>query len=102
VRRVRRAPERTIAARRMRRERTRENSAATKNPLRSTSARMAKSREITPEKYHNGGGGALDADVSKGTHIHAGHEDSGLEEHSHAGAFHFHGGTGRSLRIALV
>jgi cobalt-zinc-cadmium efflux system protein len=63
---------------------------------------MAKSREITPEKYHNGGGDGLDANAAHGTHVHGPHTDSGPEEHSHGGPFHFHGGTGRSLRIALV
>src|SRR5260221_5699484 len=97
-----RSPDLTIASNRVRRERTRENSAATNNPLRSTSARMAKSREITPEKYHNSGGGGLGPDAGDGTHVHAGHEDSESDGHSHGGAFHVPHGSGKSLRIALV
>src|SRR6476619_5432338 len=100
--RARRSPERTIASSRVRRERTRENSAATKNPLRSTSARMANSREITPEKYHNSPGDGLAPGRGDGTHLHAPHGDSGFEEHDHAGHSHFQHASTRSLRIALV
>src|SRR6476469_1553443 len=77
------SPERTIASSRVRRERTSENSAATKNPLRRTSARMAKSREITPEKYHNSPGDGLAPGRGDGTHLHAPHGDSGFDEHDH-------------------
>jgi cobalt-zinc-cadmium efflux system protein len=63
---------------------------------------MAKSREITPEKYHNEGGDGLRPGAGEGAHVHAGHEDSSSRGHSHSGPFHFHPGTGRRLRIALV
>jgi cobalt-zinc-cadmium efflux system protein len=63
---------------------------------------MAKSREITPEKYHNSGGGGLGSNADHSTHVHVGHEVSGSEEHSHSGPFHMPHGSGRRLRIALV
>ena len=97
-----RSPERTIASSRVRRERTRENSAATKNPLRSTSARMANSREITPEKYHNTPGGGLAPGPGESTHLHVPHGDSGIEAHHHGGHSHFQHASTQSLRIALV
>src|SRR6266699_82329 len=81
--RARRSPDRTIAYNRVRRERTRENSAETKNPLRSTSARMANSREITPEKYHIGPGDGPTPAPGERAHLHAPHGDSGFGGHSH-------------------
>src|SRR6202158_6241576 len=79
-----RSPLRTIASRRVRLERTRANSAPTKNALRSTSRIMASSRPSTDRSYHNPGQG----------HQHGAH-DHGLG--------HSHGSDApvRSLRIAL-
>src|ERR1700682_5459696 len=81
-----RSPLRTIASKRVRRERTRANSAPTKNALRSTSRIMASSRPSTDTTYHNPGHG---------------HQHDGAHRH---GAGHSHVGDApvRSLRIALV
>ena len=46
-------PLRTIASSRVRRDLTRANSAATKNPLSRTRAKIARNRLITRGKYHN-------------------------------------------------
>src|ERR1700682_2524454 len=75
-----RSPLRIIASRRVRLERTRANSAPTKNALRSTSRIMASSRPSTDRTYHNHGQG-----------------------HQH-GAAHSHASDApvASLRIALV
>src|SRR3954469_23688913 len=51
------SPLRVIASRRVRLERTRANSAPTKNALRSTSRIMASSRPSTDTTYHNPGHG---------------------------------------------
>src|SRR6202162_1772948 len=85
AKRASRSPLRTIASRRVRLERTRANSAPTKNALRSTSRIMASSRPSTDTSYHNPGQG----------HQHGGAHDHGLG-HSHAGD-----ASVRSLRIAL-
>src|SRR5882672_11429273 len=68
------SPLRTIASRRVRLERTRANSAPTKNALRSTSRIMASSRPSTDTTYHNHGDG----------HQHGGEQRHGLG-HSHVG-----------------
>src|SRR5258705_674833 len=80
------SPLRIIASRRVRLERTRANSAPTKNPLRSTSRIMASSRPSTDTTYHNPAQG----------HQHAGGH--------HHGVGHSHGSDApvRNLRIALV
>src|SRR5258705_215981 len=80
------SPLRIIASRRVRLERTRANSAPTKNPLRSTSRIMASSRPSTDTTYHNTAQG----------HQHAGGH--------HHGVGHSHGSDApvRNLRIALV
>src|SRR5258706_11175427 len=57
AKRARRSPLRTIASRRVRLERTRANSAPTKNALRSTSRIMASTRPSTDTTYHNSGHG---------------------------------------------
>src|SRR5712671_5080871 len=81
-----RSPLRTIASRRVRLERTRANSAPTKNALRSTSRIMASSRPSTDTTYHNSGQGHQ----HDGTHHH-------VPGHSHAA-----NAPVRSLRIALA
>src|SRR3954469_3307529 len=81
------SPLRTIASRRVRRERTRANSAPTKNPLRSTSRIMASSRPSTDTSYHSPGDG----------HQHSGAHHSHGIGHSHAADAPV-----RSLRIALA
>jgi cobalt-zinc-cadmium efflux system protein len=63
---------------------------------------MAKSREITPEKYHNAPSDGLTPAPGESTHLHVPHGDSGIEEHHHAGHAHFHHASTRSLRIALA
>src|SRR3954471_24724425 len=70
-----RSPLRVIASKRVRLERTRANSAPTKNALRSTSRIMASSRPNTGATYHNSGRGHQRSD----SHEH--HHGSG---HSHA------------------
>src|ERR1700682_5746607 len=85
AKRASRSPLRTIASRRVRLERTRANSAPTKNALRSTSRIMASSRPSTDKSYHNPGQG----------HQHGGAHDHGIG-HSHA-----RDASVRSLRIAL-
>src|ERR1700694_5631936 len=62
-----RSPLRIIASRRVRLERTRANSAPTKNALRSTSRIMASSRPSTDRTYHNHGHGHQHGDA----HSHA-------------------------------
>src|SRR6059058_5846801 len=57
AKRASRSPLRVIASRRVRLERTRANSAPTKNALRSTSRIMASSRPSTDASYHNSGHG---------------------------------------------
>src|ERR1700681_4726937 len=79
------SPLRAIASRRVRLERTRANSAPTKNALRSTSRIMVSSRPSTETSYHNPGQG----------HQHAGAHHHGIG-HSHASDAPV-----RSLRIAL-
>src|SRR5882757_4488406 len=86
AKRASRSPLRTIASRRVRRERTRANSAPTKNALRSTSRIMASSRPSTGTTYHNPGQGHQ----HDGTHHH-------VPGHSHAA-----NAPVRSLRIALA
>src|ERR1700736_877696 len=86
AKRASRSPLRTIASKRVRRERTRANSAPTKNALRSTSRIMASSRPSTDTTYHNSGHG----------HQHGGAHSHGVG-HSHAGDAPV-----RSLRIALA
>ena len=63
---------------------------------------MAKSREITPEKYHNAPADGLGAGAGKGAHLHASHGDSSIEGHHHGSHDHFQHASTRSLRIALV
>jgi len=63
---------------------------------------MAKSREITPEKYHNSPGDGLAPGRADGTHLHGAHGDSGTGAHDHAGHSHFQHASTRSLRIALA
>src|SRR5438105_1501925 len=83
-----RSPLRVIASRRVRLERTRANSAPTKNALRSTSRIMASSRPSTDASYHNSGHG---------------HQHSDAHEH-HYGLGHSHMGDASvaSLRLALI
>src|SRR5205814_10624324 len=81
-----RSPLRVIASRRVRLERTRANSAPTKNALRSTSRIMASSRPSTDASYHNPGEG----------HQHDGAHHHGLA-HSHVSDVPV-----RSLRLALA
>src|SRR6478672_3142168 len=57
-----RSPVRVIASKRVRLERTRANSAPTKNALRSTSRIMASSRPSTDSSYHNSGRGHQHSD----------------------------------------
>src|SRR5256714_2786151 len=83
-----RSPLRVIASRRVRLERTRANSAPTKNALRSTSRIMASSRPSTDASYHNPGHG----------HQHGeGHEHYHGLGHSHLGDASI-----ASLRLALI
>src|SRR5438445_6752292 len=83
-----RSPLRTIASRRVRLERTRANSAPTKNALRSTSRIMASSRPSTDASYHNSGHG----------HQHSvGHPHHHGLGHSHVGD-----ASEASLRLALI
>jgi cobalt-zinc-cadmium efflux system protein len=63
---------------------------------------MAKSREITPEKYHNPPRDGRAAGADGSTHLHVPHGDSSFEDHDHAGHDHFHHASSRSLRIALA
>jgi cobalt-zinc-cadmium efflux system protein len=63
---------------------------------------MAKSRRITREKYHNPPQDGLVSSSGEGTHLHAPHGDSGIEDHDHDGHDHSHHASGRSLRIALA
>src|SRR5438132_3300593 len=86
--RARRSPLRVMASRRVRLERTRANSAPTKNALRSTSRIMASSRPSTDASYHNSGHG----------HQH------GDGHHHHHGLGHSHVGDASeaSLRLALI
>jgi len=63
---------------------------------------MAKSREITQEKYHNSPGDGLAPGRADGAHLHAAHGDSGIEDHDHAGHSHLQHASTRSLRIALA
>src|SRR6266566_6197236 len=86
AKRARRSPLRVIASRRVRLERTRANSAPTKNALRSTSRIMASSRPSTDTTYHNPGEG----------HQHDGAHHRGLA-HSHVSDVPV-----RSLRLALA
>src|SRR3954467_7236050 len=86
AKRARRSPLRVIASRRVRLERTRANSAPTKNALRSTSRIMASSRPSTDTTYHNPGH----------RHQHGGAHNHGVG-HSHVGD-----APARNLRIALV
>src|SRR2546423_7475695 len=83
-----RSPLRVIASRRVRLERTRANSAPTKNALRSTSRIMASSRPSTDTSYHTSG------------HAHQ-HSD---EHHHRHGFGHSHVGDApvASLRVALM
>src|SRR5882762_4366773 len=85
AKRASRSPLRIIASRRVRLERTRANSAPTKNALRSTSRMMASSRPSTDTSYHEPGQG----------HQHGDSHDHGLG-HAHASDAPV-----RSLRIAL-
>src|SRR5438045_7701091 len=71
-----RSPLRVIASKRVRLERTRANSAPTKNALRSTSRIMASSRPSTDASYHNPGRGHQHSDAD--------HPHHGLG-HSHVG-----------------
>src|SRR3954462_12574800 len=80
------SPLRVIASRRVRLERTRANSAPTKNALRSTSRIMASSRPSSDTTYHNSGQ----------PHQRGGHHHHGVG-HSHVGD-----APARSLRIALA
>src|SRR6202162_4463913 len=80
-----RSPLRTIASRRVRLDRTRANSAPTKNALRSTSRIMASSRPSTDTTYHNSGHG---------------HQHDGA--HPHGAHSHVSDAPVRSLRIALA
>src|SRR5216110_1905081 len=82
-----RSPLRVIASRRVRLERTRANSAPTKNAFRSTSRIMASNRPSTDASYHNSGHGHQHSD---GGHHH------GLG-HSHVGDAPV-----ASLRLALI
>src|SRR5437016_14215246 len=86
--RARRSPLRVMASRRVRLERTRANSAPTKNALRSTSRIMASSRPSTDASYHTSGHG---------------HQHSDAHEHHH-GLGHSHMGDASvaSLRLALI
>src|SRR5207244_9457908 len=83
-----RSPLRVIASRRVRLERTRANSAPTKNALRSTSRIMASSRPSTDASYHNSGHGHQHSDG------HPHHHGLG---HSHVGD-----ASEASLRLALI
>src|SRR6266550_6203636 len=88
AKRASRSPLRTIASRRVRRERTRANSAPTKNALRSTSRIMASSRPSTDASYYTPGHG---------------HQHSDGHDHHH-GMGHSHVGDASvpSLRLALA
>src|SRR5437588_7349922 len=86
AKRASRSPLLVIASRRARLERTRANSAPTKNAFRSTSRIMASSRPSTDTSYHNSGDG----------HQHG-------SEHRHGvGHSHVRDAPVSSLRIALV
>src|SRR5947209_8246407 len=82
-----RSPLRVIASRRVRRERTRANSAPTKNAFRSTSRIMASSRPSTDTTYHSAGHG---------------HQHDGAHEHHGIGHSHIGDASIKSLRIALA
>src|SRR2546423_2254736 len=82
-----RSPLRVIASRRVRRERTRANSAPTKNALRSTSRTMASSRPSTDPSYHNSGHG---------------HQHSGGHDHHGLGHSHIGDAPVASPRLALI
>src|SRR5205823_5315045 len=82
-----RSPLRVIASRRVRLERTRANSAPTKNALRSTSRIMASSRPSTDTSYHSSG---------------YPHQHDGGGAHSHGiGRSHAGDAPVSSLRLAL-
>src|ERR1051325_10721624 len=82
-----RSPLRVIASRRVRRERTRANSAPTKNAFRSTNRIMASSRPSTNTSYHSAGHG---------------HQHDGAHEHHGIGHSHIGDASVSGLRIALV
>src|SRR5256714_1464430 len=86
AKRASRSPLRIIASRRVRLERTRANSAPTKNALRSTSRIMASSRPSTDTSYHKPG---------------EGHQHAGAHDHS-VGHSHVSDAPVGSLRIALA
>src|SRR3954449_158792 len=88
AKRARRSPLRVIASKRVRLERTRANSAPTKNALRSTSRIMASSRPSTGATYHNSG---------------RGHQRSDSHEHHH-GPGHSHAADASvpALRLTLI
>src|SRR5205823_8829366 len=88
AKRASRSPLRVIASRRVRLERTRANSAPTKNALRSTSRIMASSRPSTDASYHNPGRGHQHTDA----------------DHHHRGLGHSHVDDApvASLRLALL
>src|SRR3954464_6926699 len=81
-----RSPLRVIASRRVRRERTRANSAPTKNAFRSTSTIMASSRPSTTTTYNSPGHG---------------HQHDGPHTHD-IGHSHVSDASVSSLRIALA
>src|SRR5689334_11926739 len=83
-----RSPLRVIASRRVRRERTRANSAPTKNAFRSTSRIMASSRPSTDTSYNSAG--------------HRHQHDDGHEHHHGLGHSHIGDASIASLRIALA
>src|SRR5271168_1624472 len=89
---AKRSPPRAIASRRVRRDRTKANSAPTKNPLRSTSVMMASSRASTGTRYSETGTGGQGQDHG---HSHDGHS------HGPGGHSHHHHGSTRRLKIAL-
>src|SRR2546423_8237155 len=82
-----RSPLRVIASRRVRRERTRANSAPTKNAFRSTNRIMASSRPSTNTSYHSAGHG---------------HQHDGAHEHHGIGHSHIGDASVSGLRIALA
>src|SRR5437868_407164 len=83
-----RSPLRVIASRRVRRERTRANSAPTKNAFRSTSRIMASSRPSTDTTYHSSG---------------RPHQHDGAHDHRHGpGHSHIGDASVAGLRIALT
>src|ERR1700761_9229402 len=91
---ARRSPPRAIASSRVRRDRTKANSAPTKNPFRSTRVTMASSRAGTGTRYPEAGTsgqghGQHDHDHSHG-HTHD-HSHDHAHGHSHGFGGHSHG-----------